>query len=175
VALPLRGLEATLNYAYLNTRYLKWSSQKVDAQGNPAFTAPNNDIPIMENVANQRNVPISPDHTIAVGLTYTAPPTSAGVASAHVDACWQDSVVNNNIRPQYNNDGNYALFNIRLQLVDIPLQKCSLAIAAYEHNLADRKYRTMGFDLGPQLGWSVNTYGDPRTFGLQLTYNFNES
>lgn len=172
MALPLRGLEASLNYAYLNSKYLKWSAQKFDAAGQPVFDANGN--AVLENVANQRDVPLAPDHTIMVGLTYTAPPTSAGVFSAHVDAFWQDSVVNHPVRPQYDMNGNYALFNGRLQLADIPLQKGSLDIAAYGHNLANRQYRSFGIDLGA-LGWTVNTFGDPRTFGLQLTYNFTAS
>jgi iron complex outermembrane receptor protein len=171
VALPMRGLEATLNYSYLNTRYLKWSAQKFDSAGNPVFNGNN---PVMENVASQRDVPVAPDHNISVGLTYAAPPTSAGVFSAHVDAYWQDSVVNHPVRPQHDMEGNYAVFNGRIQLADIPLQKGSLDIAAYGRNLANRQYRTFGFDLGA-LGWAVNTFGDPRTFGVQLTYNFTAS
>jgi iron complex outermembrane recepter protein len=163
VALPLRGVEATLNYAYLNTRYLKWMQNGV-------------------NLANQRDVAYAPDNTIMAGLTYAAPPTSAGVFSAHVDGSWVDSTVTGPLRPVVNGItvpqisvlGNYALFNARLQFVDIPLQKGSLDISAYCHNLADRQYRQFGIDLGNQLGWMVSTYGAPRTFGLQLTYHFTE-
>jgi iron complex outermembrane receptor protein len=178
VALPLRGVEASLNYSYLNSRYLKWSAQKFDANG-AVFTGPNNDIPVMENVANQRDVPFAPDHNISVGLTYTAPPTTAGVFSAHIDAYWQDSVVNHPVRPQPDREGNYAVFNGRLQFVNIPLQKGSLDLALYGHNLLNRQYRAFGYDLGDPkaggLGWSNNVFGDPRTFGVQLTYNFTES
>jgi iron complex outermembrane receptor protein len=178
VALPLRGVEASLNYSYLNSRYLKWSAQKQDANG-PVFTGPNNDIPVMENVANLRDVPLAPDHNISVGLTYTAPPTTAGVFSAHIDGYWQDSVVNHPVRPQPDMEGNYAVFNGRLQFVAIPLQKGSLDLALYGHNLLNRQYRAFGYDLGDPkvngLGWSVNAFGDPRTFGVQLTYNFTES
>jgi iron complex outermembrane receptor protein len=164
VALPLRGVEASLNYAYLNTRYLKWVSNGV-------------------NVANHRDVAEAPDHTIVAGLTYTAPPTSAGVFLAHVDAYWVDSTINNVNRPLVNGvehaqisvNGNYALFNARLQFVDIPLQKGSLDISAYCHNLVDRQYRTFGIDLRDQIGYMTSNFGDPRTFGLQLTYNFSES
>jgi iron complex outermembrane recepter protein len=173
VALPMRGLEATLNYSYLNTKYLKWSAQKFDQNAQPVFDA--NNKPVMENVASQRDVPLAPDHNISVGLTYTAPPTSAGVFSAHLDAYWQDSVVNHPVRPQPDMEGNYAVFNGRVQFVDIPLQKGSLDVAVYGRNLANRQYRAFGFDLGAATGWSVNTFGDPRTFGLQLTYNFTAS
>jgi iron complex outermembrane receptor protein len=164
LALPLRGVEASLNYAYLNTRYLQWMDNGV-------------------NLANRRDVPYAPDNTIVAGLTYTAPPTSAGIFSAQVDGSWVDGTVNSNVRPVVNGvevdpiatNGNYALFNARLQFVDIPLQKGSLDISAYCRNLADRQYRTFGIDLGDALGYMVSNFGDPRTFGLQLTYNFTAS
>jgi outer membrane receptor protein involved in Fe transport len=47
--------------------------------------------------------------------------------------------------------------------------------AAFARNLFDRKYRTYGIDFGPLFGFSSNVYGDPQTFGLQLTYNFSAS
>ena len=59
------------------------------------------------------------------------------------------------------------MVNGRLQFADIPLQKGSLDLAVFGRNLFDRKYRTFGIDFGAALGWAVNTYGDPRTFGLQ--------
>ncbi len=67
------------------------------------------------------------------------------------------------------------MVNGRLQLVDILLQKGSLDIAVFGKNLFDRKYRNFGFDLTSALGWEVATYGDPRTFGLGLTYRFAAS
>jgi hypothetical protein len=48
VALPLRGVEAALNYSYLNTRFLKWMDNGV-------------------NVASHRDVAEAPDHTIMAG------------------------------------------------------------------------------------------------------------
>jgi len=172
VALPLRGVEASLSYSYLNSKYLKWSAQKYNAQGFPVFDAQGN--PVMENVANQRDVPLAPDHTLTVGLTYTAPPTTHGVFLAHLDAYWQDSVVNHPVRPQPDMEGNYAVVNGRLQFVDIPLQEGSLDVAVFGRNLFNRQYRAFGYDLGA-LGWAVNSFGDPRTFGLQVTYNFTAS
>jgi outer membrane receptor protein involved in Fe transport len=47
-------------------------------------------------------------------------------------------------------------------------------VAVFGRNLFDRKYRTNGFSLG-SLGWAVDAYGDPRTFGLGLTYHFTAS
>jgi hypothetical protein len=53
-----------------------------------------------------------------------------------------------------------------------PAAEGSLDIAVIGRNLFDRKYRTYGIDFGPGLGFAGNSYGDPRTFGLQLAYNF---
>jgi iron complex outermembrane receptor protein len=172
VALPLREVEAILNYSYINTKYLKYQEQKFTAQGQPVF-GPNGE-PIYQNAANLNQVPLAPDHTITVGLTYTAPPTSVGVFSAHVDGYWQDSMVTHSAPPQYDACPSYVVFNGRLQFMDIPLQKGSLDIALYSRNLFNRQYRVFGIDLGG-LGYTVDNYGDPRTFGVQLTYNFNAS
>jgi outer membrane protein OmpA-like peptidoglycan-associated protein len=172
MALPVRGVEVNLNYAYLNTKYLKWLTQKFTPAGLPLFD-PVTGQPVLENVATFAKVALSPDNTVSVGLTYTAPPTTAGVFSAHVDAYWQDRSWNHPLPPHYDKSLDYAIVNGRLQFTEIPLQKGTLDIAAFGRNLSNTQYRSFGFDLG-SLGWAVNTFGDPRTFGLQLTYNFTE-
>jgi iron complex outermembrane receptor protein len=174
VAIPFRGLEATLTYSFLAPKYTKWLDQKFDANGDPIFDPSGN--PVLENVANQRSFPFSPQHQIMGGLTYTAPPTTTGVFSAHLDATWQDKVtfIVNNQTPggQADEGWAYALLNGRLAYTGIPLQKGSLDIAVFAHNLLDRKYRVFGIDFGSGLGFAGNEYGTPRTFGLGLTYNF---
>jgi len=170
-AIPLRGLEATVNYAFLSARYLEWNSQKF-VNGVPQFDANGN--PVIENVARQRQVPYAPSHTVTVGVTYTAPPTTTGVFSAHLDTFWTHDFVGHPEPPYPDAQWSYAVVNGRLQFVDIPLEKGSLDIAVFGRNLFDRKYRTNGFSLG-SLGWAVDAYGDPRTFGLGVTYHFTES
>jgi len=171
-ALPLRGVEATVNYSYLSPKYTEWFSQKFDASGNPVFDQNGN--PVLEDVSNQREFPTAPEHTFTVGLTYTAPPTRSGVFSAHIDTYWQDSVVFEPQPPHPERAGSYAVVNGRMQLADIPLQTGSLDLAVFARNLFDRKYRTWGLDVG-SLGWASNVYGAPRTFGIGLTYHFTAS
>jgi len=75
-----------------------------------------------------------------------------------------------------NTDGwAYAVVNGRVQFVEIPLQKGSLDLYAFGRNLFDRKYRTFAIDFGDSLGFTVANFGDPRTFGVGLTYNFSGS
>ena len=173
-AVPFRGLEATVSYSFLAPKYTKWMDQKFDAAGNPIFDSAGN--PVLESVVDQRSFPDSPQNQFTLGLTYTAPPTTTGVFSAHFDVSWQDKVtfIVNNYTPgsQADEGWAYALANGRLAYTGIPLQKGSLDIAVFARNLFDRKYRTFGVDFGAGLGFSDNNYGDPRTFGLGLTYNF---
>ncbi|MBP1687048.1 MAG: TonB-dependent receptor [Deltaproteobacteria bacterium] len=170
-AIPVRGFEATVNYAFLSAKYLEWNTQKF-VNGQPQFDA--NGKPVVENVANQRKVPYAPSHTVTVGLTYTAPPTTTGVFSAHLDTFWTHDFVGHPEPPYDDAQWAYAVVNGRLQFIEIPLQKGSLDVAVFGRNLFDRKYRTNGFSLGA-LGFAVDGYGDPRTFGLGLTYHFTAS
>jgi iron complex outermembrane receptor protein len=170
-AIPLRGFEATVNYAFLSAKYLQWNEQTF-VNGVPQFDV--NGKPVIENVASQRKVPYAPSHTVTVGLTYTAPPTSTGVFSAHLDTFWTHDFVGHPEPPYPDAEWAYAVANGRLQFIDIPLQNGSLDVAVFGRNLFDRKYRTNGFSLGA-LGFAVDGYGDPRTFGLGLTYHFTAS
>jgi iron complex outermembrane receptor protein len=118
-------------------------------------------------------------HQATVSLTYTAPPTSVGTFTAHVDGYWQDDVVyvanSNTPGAQADKGWNYALFNGRLQFAEIPLTKGTLDLAVFGYNLFDRKYRSYGIDFGSGLGVAGNQYGNPRTFGIGLSYNFTAS
>jgi iron complex outermembrane receptor protein len=174
VAMPLRGLEASVNYSFLAPKYTEWWDQKFDANNNPVFDQHNQ--PVLENVKNQRTFSFAPRNQLSVGLTYTAPPTTAGTFSAHVDTYWQDAIyyisTYTTLGSQADRGWAYAVVNGRLQLAGIPLTKGTLDLAVVGRNLLDRKYRVYGIDFGPSLGFATNQYGDPRTFGLALTYNF---
>ncbi|MFN8624743.1 MAG: TonB-dependent receptor [Candidatus Binatia bacterium] len=176
-AIVFPGVEATFSYSFLAPTYKEWFDQKFDANNRPVVDQDNK--PVLEDVKDKRAFAWSPKNQLTVGLTYTSPPTASGVFSAHLETYWQDKVVFivNNQTPgaQADEGWAYALLNGRLQLSDIPLQRGSLDIAVFARNLLDRKYRSMGIDFGAALGFAGNMYGDPRTFGLQLTYNFTAS
>ena len=174
LAIPFRGVEVSANYSFLAPKYTEWNDQAFDANGNPIFDSSGK--PVFESVADQRSFNFSPRNQISVGLNYTAPPTTTGVFSANVNWYWQDKtmfIVNNQTPGAQADEGwAYYLVNGRLAYTGIPLQKGTLDLAVFARNLFDRKYRTYGIDFGPQFGYSINNYGNPRTFGLQLAYNF---
>jgi len=176
-AIPLRGVMLNATYTYIDAIFTEFLEQEFDAQGQPVYDA--NGQPVLTNVASQRPVALSPAHKISGGITYTAPPTSAGVFSAHLDVYWQDDQVLFN-QPLPNGTGYrntpgqaFAVVNGRLQFTEIPLQNGTLGIYAFGKDLFDRDYPTFAIDFGDALGWQGETFGDPRTFGVGLTYNFN--
>ncbi|MBP1688925.1 MAG: TonB-dependent receptor [Deltaproteobacteria bacterium] len=177
ITIPVRGLEATAYYSLALPKFLKWLDQRVDAAGQPIFDP--NGRPVLENVAGHRAFAMMAEHQASAGLRYTAAPTASGTFSAHLDVSWQDKVnfVTNNetAGAQAMKAPNYAVVNGRLQLAEIPLQQGTLDLALFGRNLFDKKYRIYGIDFGSQLGLAGNAYGDPRTFGLGLTYNFSAS
>ncbi|MFN8625262.1 MAG: TonB-dependent receptor [Candidatus Binatia bacterium] len=168
--IPFRGLEADLTYAFLAPKYTKWTDLVVDPVTGQILGS--------ESVADQRSFPYSPNHQISGGLTYTAPPTTTGTFVAHLDVYWQDLVTFTpaNLTPgsQADEGWAYAVVNGRLAYNGIPLSKGSLDVAVYGRNIFDREYRVHGLDFGPGLGFSGNKYGDPRTFGIELVYNFSQ-
>lgn len=164
VAIPLRGVELNVNYNLTLPNYLEFMG--TDAAGHKIDFSEQRDIGVPRNQING-------------GVAYTAPPTSAGVFSAHLDAFWQDKAKTSQLKEaRPNDDPAYVVVNGRIQFVDIPLAKGSLDLAVFSRNLLDRKYRVFGVDFGSGpsgIGFSNNEYGDPRTFGIGLTYHFSES
>ncbi|MFN8625806.1 MAG: TonB-dependent receptor [Candidatus Binatia bacterium] len=173
-AIPLRGVEVTATYGLTLGSFKKWLDQKFTANNQPIYDANNN--PVLEDVADQRSWAWTPDHQASLGVTYTAPPTSVGTLSAHLDVFWQDNETflanDSTAGAQAMEAPNYTVVNGRLQFAGIPLQQGTLDLALFGRNIFDKKYRVGGVDYGASIGFANNTYGAPRTFGLQLTYNY---
>jgi outer membrane receptor protein involved in Fe transport len=141
-----------------------------DANGNVTYVDETNQHPFA-HVAQ---------HQAALGLSYTAPPTPSGTFSAALDIPWIDQINEADSDKRLagfwaTGEPNHVLVNGRLQFVEIPLAKGSLDIAVFGQNLFDKKYRSFAIDFGPSLGLATNIYGNPRTFGLGLTYHFTAS
>ena len=180
--LPLPGLEITATYAFIAPKFKEWLDQEFDLANNPVYEdpcgtvpPPCNTKPKLVNVGDQRDFGITPKNQFSAGVSYTAPPTESGVFSAHVDVYWQDWEVfapTQSTGQRAVGQPAYALVNGRLIFAGIPLQKGSLDLSVFGRNLFDRKYRSFGIDFGSGVGVGINTYGEPRTFGLGLTYNF---
>lgn len=116
----------------------------------------------------------APDYKGYIGLNYMFPDTAYGTLSARVDVTRQDDVVFGITPTSVSGEDAYSLFNARLTLDNIPLSEntSNVAVSLWVKNLTDRTYHEYGLDMVNALGWAGAHFGDPRTWGVDLTVDF---
>ena len=152
LAQPLDNLQLSLNYGYLDPEYDEYIDGGVD-------------------VSDNRDFPYSPENTANAGLQYTVPGVAGGDLVARLDWIYVDDRVAypdpaQNLRSQLD---SYSLINGRLSLADIPVGDGRITVAAWGKNLTDETYRV---NTLPFLIWTASYFGDPRTYGLEISYDF---
>lgn len=150
IALPIENLELSGSYSYLDARYDKFITGGVDNSGKQLTRAPKN--------------------AYTLSAAYRLAAASFGDFNFRVDYINQGlmhmSVSNSDIAILE----SYELFNARIELVS---KEDDWGVALWGKNLADQEYSIHSADLS-NLGSATRSdiQGDPRTFGVSFTYNF---
>ena len=152
LAQPVENLQLSLNYGYLDPEYDEYIDGGVD-------------------VADNRDFPYSPENTANAGIQYTVPDVAGGNVVARLDWVYVDERVAypdpvQNLRSQLD---SYELVNARLSLADVPMGDGTLTVSAWGKNLLDEEYR---INTIPFIIWTVSYFGQPQTYGLDVTYQF---
>lgn len=167
VALLTEGLMVSLAYGYLDAEYTKFPS----------------DFDFFDK--DDAGIPYSPENNLTLGVDWTIAQTNYGEWALHVDYSYLDDYVPY-IDPDQNDVSQIdsrSLFNARLALTQVELGHGSLDVALWGKNLTDEDYRinTIPFggvdqridpNQGSGVGFATSYFGDPRTYGLEVTYNF---
>ena len=161
VALLAPGVIADLTYGYTDGKFDEYlaldplTDQRMD-------------------IADATTVPGMPKHTANIGLQYDFNPSSWGRLSMRLDATHTGGVAFHPFLNQYDSAASYWLLNARISLNDIGLgQGGRLRISGWVSNLADKEYREWGIDFA-SLGFAGNTYGRPRTYGIDVVYSLHD-
>ena len=174
MAKPTADLDLYLNYAYLDPEYDEFILGN-DLDGSPIDTA------------NGREFKNAPKHTLGGGIRYHLGDFSFGALSARLDTYWQDDVFltgdpaiiaddpliasDSKKDRSVNQQDDYLLLDARITLDQIPVSSVgNIRVALWGKNLTDKEYRYTSVDLIDQLGFAVTHYGEPRTYGISLTY-----
>lgn len=152
--LAAAGLEFNLNYAYTDRdapdQFNPFTQQWVET--NPGF---------------------SPKHAASLAMDYEFEPFTFGTLRAHLDANYSSGNYTSSL---WFKQPEYTLLNGRLTLADmkVPGMPGDVALAVYGRNLTDKEYIVYSADSNtPGLLNALYTwYGDPRTFGIELTYRY---
>jgi iron complex outermembrane receptor protein len=113
----------------------------------------------------------APNETASASLKYTLPASffSHGKLSVQVDGNYQSRVWDNPDNFAADRLAGYTLVNGRAIWID-PSGK--LQVEASVQNLADKVYRTVGFDLSQVCGCQLEAYGKPRWATVSASYHF---
>ncbi|SNS63743.1 iron complex outermembrane recepter protein [Sphingomonas laterariae] len=149
-AKPTKSLTFSANYAYLDAKYQKIIDPLTNADITSAFT-------FVE----------APKHTLTTSAEYYFPEMSIGQLSASVDYFMQSKKSSATSDARYV-IGDYGLLNARLTLSDIPLGLGKWRLSAFGKNLTDKEYYVAHF----AGGLPAAIFGEPRTYGLELTFEY---
>lgn len=156
-ALITRGLTADFFYAYIDAEY-----------GEYLLTDPMTGV--VEDFADVKQVPYSPEGQSRLGLEYAFPQGGYGQFSLRLDYLWQDEFWSGPNLDTVND--SYGILNGRAQLVDIPLKQGSMRIGLWGKNLTDEEYTIITSNLSPGQGAVSSQFGMPRTYGIDFIYEY---
>lgn len=153
LALLTESVEVGLDYGYTDPEYVEYNN----GQGGDLTNS---------------NFPYTPEHNVHAFVTYDKP-LSFGHLTARVDWSYQDEMAFLTPAPEINSEDSYQLWNARVSLSDISgLGDSRLRVSLWGKNLADEEYWNFGVDLFSFFGYAINSYGDPRTYGVDLEIEF---
>ena len=158
------SVTANLNYGYLDAGYDSFK----DAAGVE-----------QKDVQKYR---YAPKNTLSLGVEYVKP-VAAGELRARLDYSFNDDhyVYDDPANAEATKVEAYGLLNGRVSIADMPVGNGQLLeIGFWGKNLTDEEYRLTGIpvvavDFGTfdtQVVGGANYYGDPRTFGADLSFKF---
>ena len=162
----LEGLELSAGYGYVDPEY-------------DEFLSFDNITGAISDISDDRGFEYTPEHSYNVSLNYTFPKfTDNGLVRARID--WSGMSEHIFTPKLSGNDdiaqGDYDLLNLRLAWEEVALGDGTLAIAGWVRNAADEEYRIGGFEFditSAGLGRaSTSQWGEPRTWGVDVTYSF---
>ena len=169
-ALPVEWLSLSGTVGYLNTQY----NQFLDL--NPVTNR-------IQNYANDRAFPYAPQFTASASADATLMDNDIGklnfiVDYRHSDAYYEYPYSFNPANGYYAGSTKASpqnIFDARLRLTGIEVPQGTVDIEMWGKNIFNDKYRINGIDFGPGFGnMTISYYGDPPTFGGDVTYHFGK-
>jgi len=160
LAAVTEAVTLNINYGYLDAEYNEFvffdglgSGQNIDIADTALFQ-------------------YAPEEKFSLGAEYVKP-MEMGVFSARLDWSYVDGF---DVYPEPWNAANtrvnsYHLLNARISVAEISIGsgEQSLDVALWGKNVTDEEYRVNGI---PTQTGALNYFGDPRTYGLDVSLNF---
>jgi len=162
-AMPVIGLQLNASLGYTRPKFKELLA--ID---------PTDDV--TKNYASIAHLGQAPSTTANAGAQYTIEDVAQGRLSFRIDYTYKSKQYYNVI-PAFSpyDDAiaakGYGLLDGRIMLADVPLGTTSATFTLWSKNLMNKTYRAGGIDFG-SLGFAMNIYGEPRSFGADVRLKF---
>ncbi len=117
--------------------------------------------------------PYLPEHKFSLGMEYVIDLNFARLR-IRMDSSYTDEqdFYHEQSSAELTHSDDYFLHNARVAMVDLNVGgDMTLEFGWWVKNLTDEEYRINGIPQA-ESGYGVNYYGDPRTFGTDVRFNF---
>ena len=163
--LPIEGLMVSMNYGLLDIDWKEYETVVVDPD--TGFSTG-----IQTDISDFASTKVhAPRKSASMIIQYEFLPWSFGQLTARVDGSWVTDREYHAQLTNYTTSKEHGLVNGRLTLNDIPVKAGNLKVALWGKNLDNTEYKEWGIDFG-SLGYAVNTYGEMRSYGIDITYEY---
>ncbi|WP_380873950.1 TonB-dependent receptor [Sphingomonas sp. DBB INV C78] len=162
-ALPVDGLTLSSSVGYIDRKYKEFLI--LDPISNTVV-----------DVKDTARFPFSSKWTLNASAQYDVPEFDFGQLSFRVDYNYRSKIYFHptTVGTPYNDQiagAKRGLLDGRITLSKLALGENEASIAVWGKNLTKKEYRVNGIDFGG-LGYAGNVYGEPRSFGVDLNYEF---
>ena len=160
----IEGLDISAGYGYIDAEYDEFNSFDINTGA-------------ISDIADDRAFEFTPKNSYNLSLNYTFPRfTEVGTLRARVDWSGSSKVY---VTPKISGNDDitqdsYSLVNARISFDDVAVGDGVLSFSLWGKNLADEEYKIGGFEVDAGGGNRVGTnqWGEPRTFGFDVSYRF---
>jgi iron complex outermembrane receptor protein len=145
-------MRLTFAYGYLDPEYDEFIVNGVDLKDTQKFQ-------------------FTPENTASIAADIALGTFDWGALDLHVDWSYKDDQYpfTNPVDAEKTQVDAYDVLNARLTLSEVSVGGSQLKLSVWGKNLLDEEYTTSGI---PFPGWGVDYYGDPRTYGIDATFEF---
>lgn len=127
------------------------------------------DVEVAPGVVRDVRPTFSPKYQASARVDYASPgDLFGGKAGGGVSLSYQSSFFHNARNFDADRLGGYALVNAYLRWSN----EGGFSLSPFVNNIFDKRYKQIGFDLASSCGCNIESYGQPRTWGVRAGYKF---
>ena len=129
---------------------------------------------ILQVIDIEQPVNYAPDNSLTAALDYSRSFSRADM-NVHLGYSYQDGTVTSTNAGDNLNTDDRGLLDANVSLSNIEVARGNLKVSLWGKNLADEEYQIVSTAALANAGFTIfdwSTFGDPRTYGLTLSYEY---